>query len=379
MKVLTFATHPVQYQYPLFASLASMRGVDLEVCYYTSYNGCAAIDPGFGHEVVWDVPVRAANSREFRAWGERGAPERARTFSPGAVVHALRSRPDVVLLHSALHAGDLAVLAVCNARGTPTVCRPETLSDRSPGTAAFALRSQILRRIDALCAIGTRARQRLTDAGVRPERIVLSPYTVDVERFARTRLLTRAEARAHAGIPNDLPIVLIAGKLTDRKRPLDVVQAIGRLDFPVRLVVAGDGGLRETLTAAARDQPLPMTALGFVNQSMIPYVYRAADVLAMPSEWEPWGLAVNEAMACGTPAVCSDGVSSGDDLVRPVSEQFIHPRGDTEAIARALAYALSAPPTELERRVIERIDRWTYREAVAGLLDSFELAMAAHA
>jgi glycosyltransferase involved in cell wall biosynthesis len=377
VRILTFVTHPVQYQYPLF--LALRDAVDLEVCYYTSYEGTASIDPGFAREVVWDVPVREENVRRFRAWGERGAPEPARTFSPAAVVHALRSRPDVVLLHSGLHAGDLAVRAACRVRHMPIVCRPETLTDRPRGTPAFAVRSQILRSFDALCAIGSRARRRLIDAGVRRERITLSPYTVDVERFAASRRLTREEARARVGVAEGLPVVLFAGKLTERKRPLDLVRAMRLLDIPARLVVAGDGQLRGRLEAEAEREQIPMTQLGFVNQSKIPYVYRAADVLVLPSSWEPWGLAVNEAMACGTPAVCSDGVSAGDDLVRPVSEELLYATGDEKALAAALHHALAGPRHELECRVIERIGQWTYREAVSGLLRAFDLATSARA
>ncbi len=61
-----------------------------------------------------------------------------------------------------------------------------------------------------------------------------------------------------------------------------------------------------------------MNFLGFVNQSRLPEVYAAAHVLALPSgAEETWGLVVNEAMACGIPAVVSDAVGCGPDLVEP--------------------------------------------------------------
>jgi glycosyltransferase involved in cell wall biosynthesis len=375
VKVLTFVTHPIQYQTPLFAALDGSGEVDLEVCYYTGYDGRGSTDPGFGREVVWDIPIRPANFYQFRAWGERGAPEPTRTFAPAAAVHACRSRPDVVLLHSGLHAGDLAVLAACRARRTPTVCRPETLSARPPGTPVFVLRSRVLRSVDAVCAIGSRARRRLVESGIPESRITLSPYTVDVERFRLARRLSRHDARERAGIPDGLPVILFAGKLTQRKRPVDLVRAMRRLDGSAQLVIAGTGELHACVIAQARAARIPTTDLGFVNQSQIPYVYRAADVLAMPSEWEPWGLAVNEAMACGTPAVCSTGVSAADDLVRPLSEQLVHATGNEEALAEALRFALSA--AGLESRVVERIEHWTYREAVAGLLEAFDVAVGA--
>jgi glycosyltransferase involved in cell wall biosynthesis len=292
-------------------------------------------------------------------------------------MHALRSRPDVVLLHSGLHAGDLAVLAACRARRIPTVCRPETLSERDRGTAGFVIRSRVLREVDAVCAIGSRAHRRLVEAGIPEGRLTLSPYTVDVERFKQARRLSRHEARARTGVPGGLPVVLFAGKLTQRKRPIDLVRALRRLDRPARLVIAGTGELHESVAAEARCARIPTTDLGFVNQSEIPYVYRAADVMAMPSAWEPWGLAVNEAMASGTPVVCSTGVSAADDLVRPLSDQLIHRTGDDEALAATLRFALSATDSRLDCRAVQRIDQWTHREAVAGLLEAFSVAVEA--
>jgi glycosyltransferase involved in cell wall biosynthesis len=232
--------------------------------------------------------------------------------------------------------------------------------------------------MNAVCAIGSRARLRLVEAGIRDERIFLSPYTVDVDRFARVRELSRDEARARVGIPPELPVVLFAGKLTDRKRPLDVVRAMRLLPEPARLVIAGDGALRDRLNLEAQRARLTFTELGFVNQSLIPYVYRAADVLALPSEWEPWGLAVNEAMACGTPAVCSVGVSAADDLVSPISERLVHGVGDPSALAASLSHVLFEQPGELERTVIARIDQWTIREAVAGLRQALDMPVSAN-
>jgi hypothetical protein len=74
VSVVTFVTHPVQYQYPLLLALERSGGADLDVCYYTGYDGRGSTYPGFEHEVVWDIPARPATFRQFHAWGERGAP-----------------------------------------------------------------------------------------------------------------------------------------------------------------------------------------------------------------------------------------------------------------------------------------------------------------
>ena len=80
-----------------------------------------------------------------------------------------------------------------------------------------------------------------------------------------------------------------------------------------------------------------MRCLGFVNQAELPGWYGCGDILALPSGREPWGLVVNEGMACGLIPVVSDAVGCAADLVRGVGEIF--PAGDVAALAAALARA----------------------------------------
>ncbi len=69
----------------------------------------------------------------------------------------------------------------------------------------------------------------------------------------------------------------------------------------------------------------------------------------MPSENEPWGLAVNEAMACGLPAVCSTGVGCAADLVRPGETGWTYPLGDIETLTSQLQ-RLQGDRTALRRQ-----------------------------
>ena len=67
-----------------------------------------------------------------------------------------------------------------------------------------------------------------------------------------------------------------------------------------RILIAGSGELEPALRQIASESGIPATFLGFRNQSELPAVYAAADLLVLPSDGlETWGLVVNEAMACG--------------------------------------------------------------------------------
>src|SRR5262249_3744220 len=155
------------------------------------------------------------------------------------------------------------------------------------------------------------------DARIHP-----CPYFVDNERFAATadRLgPARAALRARWSIPTDATAFLFCGKLVAKKRPLDLLNALGTAAASgahVHALVVGDGELMGEVRALAASQRIPATMCGFLNQSEIAQAYVAADCLVLPSDsGETWGLVVNEAMACGLPAIVSDRVGCGPDLV----------------------------------------------------------------
>ena len=79
-----------------------------------------------------------------------------------------------------------------------------------------------------------------------------------------------------------------------------------------------------------------MVFTDFINQSELPAVYAASDVFVLPSEHEPWGLAVNEAMCASLPVVVSREVGCVADLVRDGVNGYTPAAGDIEGLARAL-------------------------------------------
>jgi glycosyltransferase involved in cell wall biosynthesis len=109
----------------------------------------------------------------------------------------------------------------------------------------------------------------------------------------------------------------------------------------------------------------------FQNQSVMPTVYAAADLLVLPSSsaMETWGLVVNEAMSLGRPALVSSCVGCWPDLVTAGETGWVFPCGDEAALRAALAEAI-ADPLRLSRMrdaVRSRIDAYSYEVATAAL------------
>jgi glycosyltransferase involved in cell wall biosynthesis len=107
----------------------------------------------------------------------------------------------------------------------------------------------------------------------------------------------------------------------------------------------------------------------FQNQSLMPRTLAAADVVALPSASETWGLVVNEAQCLGRPVLVSDKVGCAEDLVEPGANGWVFPAGDVGALAGALRQAM-APGVDLRgmgERGREVVGRYHYRQTVGGL------------
>jgi glycosyltransferase involved in cell wall biosynthesis len=179
-----------------------------------------------------------------------------------------------------------------------------------------------------------------------------------------------------------LPIVLFASKLQARKRCADLLQAYAsiRHQAPAQIVVAGDGQERASLTEYARSARLDeVRFVGFKNQSELPAFYDLCDIFVLPSDGEPWGLVVNEAMNAGKPIVASDAVGAARDLVIHGKTGCVFPVGDVAALASSLRCLIE--DSGLRRRLGEnaraRVGEWGVDATVAGVRSAIHALVAA--
>jgi glycosyltransferase involved in cell wall biosynthesis len=134
--------------------------------------------------------------------------------------------------------------------------------------------------------------------------------------------------------------------------------------------------MRSELEARAKSMGMQdrVRFLGFVNQSQLPAVYAASDLLVLPSGHEPWGLVVNEAMSCGIPAVVSDRVGANFDLITPGVTGEVYPSGNVEALANIFRQLIADPAQirSLGRAARARMETWSYREHAKGMVGAIE-------
>ncbi len=191
-------------------------------------------------------------------------------------------------------------------------------------------------------------RQRALALGAAPQSTETVPYGVDLTRFAPNPE-ARARVRAEYGL-GDSPVVFSAGRLVSKKGFEVLIDAIARVREALprtRLLIAGDGDLREALTARAShlDQPV---LLGNQSQDAVARLAAAADVVAVPSVHDEAGNVDGlpnvalEALATGT-AVVASRVGGLPQAIEHGVTGLLVPERDVAALAAALTGLLTDP------------------------------------
>lgn len=183
----------------------------------------------------------------------------------------------------------------------------------------------ILPRFAAHLYVGKHNHAYLRHYGVPEQKLFFSPHFVDTEFFSRGVEQAKQHAQSVAlrkelGIDADSFVFLFVGKLINQKNPAEVLAAFHRIltERPhenLHLLFVGSGPLQPALERAALDIAGKVHFVGFRNQTELPAYYELANVLVLSSRSETWGLVVNEAFACGKPAVVSDMVGCAPDLI----------------------------------------------------------------
>jgi glycosyltransferase involved in cell wall biosynthesis len=388
-RVLAVAAHPVQYMAPVFRRMGGNRALDLHVAYCTLRGAEAGHDPEFGADIQWDVPLLDGYSWSQVSNRGSGGASFFGLFNPGLWKLIRGGNFDAVLCFAGyLNATFWIACIAAKFSGSAFLFGTDatTLTPRDGRAWKSALKKilwpRLFRLADQVIVPSSGARDLMLSLGLSGERVTLTPYSVDNDWWMRkSSQVLRSKVRESWGATPDTAVILFCAKLQAWKRPLDLLRAFAKASLPNALLVfAGEGPLRaqvqsdaETLGVASR-----VRFLGFVNQSQLPAVYASADLMVLPSEYEPFAVVVNEAMCCGCSVVASDRVGAARDLVAPVAPQFVFPCGDIGALASILkdAFADRSQLQSVSHAALAHVQTWSPERNIAATVDAIRIAVA---
>jgi teichuronic acid biosynthesis glycosyltransferase TuaC len=257
---------------------------------------------------------------------------------PFDLVHAHMLVPDGWAAASAGHA--VGVPVVATAHGSADVL---STPNRSPAWRRTVI--EAITEIDEIIAVSQAVADGVCDLAHPRHGVRVIPNGADPARFA---VGDKAADRRALGIPEDRPVALFVGHLTDLKGIANLIEAIGtnraRGIAPPYLAVVGDGPLRGALEARVAELGLTDTVrfAGKVAHDDVGTWMGACDVLVLPSLSEGLPTVICEAMVVGR-AVVATAVGGTPELVEPGVTGQLVPPGDVPSLADAIVDVLGTP------------------------------------
>ena len=418
----------------------------LRVFYLWDFGVTEKTDKGFGKTVKWDVDLLGGYDHEFvpNVSRDRGTHWFGGLDNPDLLQRVKEFAPDAVLQFGYNYKSLVNFDLRWNTKCAPLLFRGDShllAEDREQSVqcSVFSFQREgikrwlrklglrfLFKRFACFLAVGKANADYFRAHGVPESKIVRCPHVVDNAFFLERKNasvqfsvgsiqpdLKERGLREELGIPEDELVFLFAGKLEEKKQPMELLEAFLAADLPkATLLFVGSGGLESALKERAKnfshgwkkintdifsggdpagkssshqktencqlttdDSAHRVVFVPFQNQSAMPDVYRTGDVLVLPSRgrYETWGLAVNEAACCGLPAIVSSHVGCGPDLIEEGVTGWVFAAGNIEDLRRCLCEAasnrrrLGQMGSTLQRRVL---GDFSYDSAAQALFDA---------
>jgi len=349
-------THRIQYFTNVLDELQRRGRVDLTAFY--AHETSEIDDRGFGRRIEWDNravscyreivlsrPVKGQHGRFFSS------------FAPELFARLREFNPHVVHVNGYDNALQWLAWSWAVFNRVPLLARGDGDTVGKPSRSRWAPQSLLARlfakRLAHVFYQGVENRAFWLLRGVQPERLSWIPCVSDGRVFRRRSFTVpaeRSEFRKSHGVGERDVVFVVSGKLESRKRPFDAIEALAQCSArEARLWFLGSGPLADDLQKLAADRGVQDRVhwFGFRNQSEIPNVLQAADVLLHPSEQDPWPYSVLEGAISGCVLLLSDKVGSHQDWVEDAGAGLTFQCGDVSDLAKRMDFMIQ----EVESRV----------------------------
>ena len=247
-----------------------------------------------------------------------------------------RKRPDVLV---SLYAEPVFLVGwtIARLRGVCTAFWCQVTMDRWVRRRAWkdAIKRIIFRRVDATFGSGEESRAFAMRYGISSERAGILRHSIDVAHFTSGRanaLQERERTRQELGLRG--VTFIYVGRLWWGKGLDHLLDAFGvlqkRCEIDTSLLLVGDGPEEDHLRKRSLSKGLKNVVFtGFQQKQNLPRYYVASDVFVFPTIGDPYGLVVDEAMACSLPVISTSAAGEIHDRIKDDVNGYIVPAEDS--------------------------------------------------
>jgi glycosyltransferase involved in cell wall biosynthesis len=357
------------YRIPVFNTLARRTDLDLNVIFLAETDETLRQWRVYKSEISFSYVV-------LPSWRWRTR-NNTLLINRGLWAALNRLSPQVIICGGYNYAASWEALLWAKRRGAEFVLWSESNNNDARAERAWVefMKSYFLRHCDRFVVPGKASLDYLRRLGSQEANIFTAPNAVDNRWFSVQAEYTRTHAtefRERMKLPTRY--ILFVGRLVPAKGVFDLLRAYAKLESVLRsdvgLVFAGDGISKDQLAEQAkRIHPGVTCFVGFAQREDLAGIYALAETLILPTQSDPWGLVVNEAMACGLPIVVSSVAGCSADLVEDGCNGYVVPPRDSEKLSMAIDSIVRQK--ELQRRMrtcsLERIRNYSPEACAEGL------------
>ena len=331
-KIAIITSHPIQYQIPLFRELKNNK-IDTNI-FFASRHGLKSLkkDHEFNVKFNWDIGSNMLEGyKSFFPKKQKFDIDKFRLSFDGISDYLREGRFDGIIILGWSNLHYLKAFWYAKKYKIKVILRVETNLKSKINFLKKYIKFFILKfffnHVDFFLSIGKLNKNFYLHHGVNQKKIFNAPYFVDNQFFNKKKNLSlknKPEFRNKS-------LILFVGKLIERKRPLDFLKLaeLSALNKTLHFIMVGDGYLKkECLDFIKKKKLKNITLLGFLNQKQLSEYYNIVDLLIMTSDYETWGLSINEAMAANVPVICSNKCGAHHDMIKKYKTGFIYNCGE---------------------------------------------------
>ena len=349
IKLGVFAGNPVQYHVPIYKALSKENDINLTVLYGSDIGAKEFFSKEFKSYIKWDIPILEGYKyiffRNFTSKNLKGMFSR---INFGMFFHIILSKYDVIIIHGYDTVSSWIVFFASKMSRTKIIWRGE--ASIRPTIRQNKIKKFIKTRLlpfyfsccDAVMYSCTGNKEYLKQFNIKNEKMFLIPCAVDNNFFRERRkklIPDREILRNDLKISSNDFVIMFTARFTIRKRPLDLIEAISKIDNEnILLLFVGDGLERKNMESLLKKYNIKNIITGFVGQNELPKYYVVSDLFTIVSDYDASPKSLNEALNFDLPVLVSDKVGTSLDLVSNGVNGFIVPSRDVDAISKKIEY-----------------------------------------
>jgi glycosyltransferase involved in cell wall biosynthesis len=360
------------YRIPVFNVLARHNGIDLHVIFLAETDATLRQWPVYKDEIGFRYQV-------LPSWRRRIGKQNI-LLNRGATSALGKASPDAILCGGYNYVASWQSLFWARRHNVPfSLWVESTTRDLRSGSGLLKfLKAKFMHQCTAFVVPGKASFKYAISYGAPEESIFTAPNAVDTEFFAGRSEVVRKDAAIHRRILR-LPsrFLLFVGRLVRDKGVFDLLEAYRALTPELRaevaLIFVGDGDARSQLERQAQAiTPGTVFLPGFVQREQLASYYALAEMFVFPTHTDPWGLVVNEAMACGLPVISTSVAGCVADLVEDRWNGRVVTAHDRQQLVDAIEELANNPElrSQMGEHSCERIAHYSPEACAAGIANA---------